>query len=188
MKIREALKQQREQRHWSQQELADQLQISRQSISKWERGAALPSFANVVAISDLFHLSIDQLIRGDAELMTKLTVKKDEDIGPVGRIIYGGLFWGAIGFLITWALGIGYEDAEELVQLPLMIIFVSLLLAIYANQKQHRAPLSRAVIWLSIGLIALMVLPMISMDVSAAMAAIPGSVRAGWNAGQHGGW
>jgi len=106
----------------------------------------------------------------------------------VGRIIYGGLFWGAIGFLITWALGIGYEDAEELVQLPLIIVFVSLLLAIYANQKQHRVPLSRVVIWLSIGLIALMVLPMISMDVSAAMAAIPGSVRAGWNAGQHGGW
>ncbi len=142
----------------------------------------------MVAISDLFHLSIDQLIRGDAELMTKLTVKKDEDIGPVGRIIYGGLFWGAIGFLITWALGIGYEDAAELVQLPLMIIFVSLLLAIYANQKQHRAPLSRTVIWLSIGLIALMILPMISMDVSAAMAAIPGNLRAGWNAGQHGGW
>lgn len=75
MKIGQQLKQQRKRMHWSQQELADQLHISRQSISKWEKDTALPSFANVVAISDLFNISIDNLIRGDDALMTQLTTE-----------------------------------------------------------------------------------------------------------------
>lgn len=188
MKISEQLKRQRQQRHWSQQELAERLQISRQSISKWERGVALPSFANVVAISDLFQLSIDDLIREDPEMMTKLTVADDEDVGPVGRVIYGGLFWGVVGFLVSWGLGIDFQDAEELVQLPLVLVFTGLLMVLYANQKQHRRPLSRAVIWLSISLIALMVLPMISMNVAIALKVIPGAARAGWAASTSGGW
>ncbi|WP_054734879.1 helix-turn-helix domain-containing protein [Secundilactobacillus similis] len=59
MHIGARLKQQRQQRGWSQQELADQLHISRQSISKWEQETALPSFANVVAMSDLFGVSLE---------------------------------------------------------------------------------------------------------------------------------
>ena len=68
MKIGEQLKIQREQRGWSQQILADHLKISRQSVSKWEQGTALPSFANVVLISDLFNLTMDELVRDDTDL------------------------------------------------------------------------------------------------------------------------
>ncbi|WP_260152149.1 helix-turn-helix domain-containing protein [Lentilactobacillus hilgardii] len=63
MKIGKVLQVQREKRHWSQAELAEKLSISRQSISKWEQEVALPSFANVVAISDLFKISLDDLIK-----------------------------------------------------------------------------------------------------------------------------
>ncbi|GAJ26925.1 hypothetical protein JCM15457_1879 [Liquorilactobacillus sucicola DSM 21376 = JCM 15457] len=44
MKIAEILKLNRHKRNWSQQRLAEELHISRQSISKWECGAAVPSF------------------------------------------------------------------------------------------------------------------------------------------------
>lgn len=163
MKLSEQLKQQRTQRHWSQQDLADHLKISRQSISKWERGTALPSFANVVAISDLFQLSLDELIRDDSDMMAELT--NDDDTWPIAKVVYGGLIVGVLGYLLTLALGIGYEDAEALVAFPIFIIFVVLLMVVYANQRHHRLPLSRAVIWLGIGLVALMILPMISMNV-----------------------
>lgn len=53
MTIGEQLKKQREQRGWSQQILAQRLNISRQSISKWEQGSALPSFANIILLSDV---------------------------------------------------------------------------------------------------------------------------------------
>lgn len=183
MKLSEQLKQQRTQRHWSQQDLADHLKISRQSISKWERGTALPSFANVVAISDLFQLSLDELIRDDDAMMAEFT--ETEDIGPVGRIIYGGLFWGVLGAVIVYFLGMGYENTEELIALPVVLVFIALISVIYANQKHHRAPLSRVVFWLSIGLIALMVLPIIEMNIETAVRVIPGAARAGWQAGAH---
>uniref|UniRef100_UPI003F57FBB6 hypothetical protein n=1 Tax=Levilactobacillus cerevisiae TaxID=1704076 RepID=UPI003F57FBB6 len=79
-------------------------------------------------------MSIDELIRGDTELMDQLTVADEEDVGPVGRVIYGGLFWGVIGFLATWALGLDYQDTAALLQLPIVLVFIALLLTIYANQ------------------------------------------------------
>lgn len=72
MKIGEQLQRQRKLHQMSQDELADKLGISRQAISRWENGATLPSFYNVLAISDLFHISLDELIRGDELLMEKL--------------------------------------------------------------------------------------------------------------------
>lgn len=47
------IKIQRERKHWLQQELADQIHISRQSISKWEQNKALPSITNIVMMSNL---------------------------------------------------------------------------------------------------------------------------------------
>lgn len=70
--IAEQLQKQRKLHNLSQDELADKLGISRQAISRWENGATLPSFYNVLAISDLFHISLDELIRGDELFMEKL--------------------------------------------------------------------------------------------------------------------
>lgn len=76
MRIGEQLQKQRKLHQMSQDDLAQKLGISRQAISRWENGATLPSFSNVVAISDLFGLSLDELIRGDVELMNKLDETK----------------------------------------------------------------------------------------------------------------
>ncbi|KRN98890.1 helix-turn-helix transcriptional regulator [Companilactobacillus kimchiensis] len=64
MKIGDQLQKQRKLHKMSQDELAEKLHISRQSISKWENGGSLPSFSNVVAISDLFHISLDDSFYG----------------------------------------------------------------------------------------------------------------------------
>ena len=44
----------RTQRNWSQGDLADALDISRQSVSKWESGAARPETEKLIALADLF--------------------------------------------------------------------------------------------------------------------------------------
>ncbi len=56
----------RRQRGWSQEELADRLGVSRQSVSKWESGASIPDLERVVRLSGLFEVSTDYLIRDDA--------------------------------------------------------------------------------------------------------------------------
>lgn len=52
----------RRQAGMSQQELADQLHVSRQSISKWELGTATPDLDNLVRLSELFGVSLDELV------------------------------------------------------------------------------------------------------------------------------
>lgn len=50
----------------SQEELAGQLGVSRQAVSKWELGKATPDTASIVALSELFHVSTDTLLKGAA--------------------------------------------------------------------------------------------------------------------------
>ena len=61
---------------WSQEDLAEKLNISRQSISKWERGDALPSIDNLIRLSDLLDLSLDELIMNRGELPLPLDYGK----------------------------------------------------------------------------------------------------------------
>lgn len=51
----------------SQEQLADRLGVTRQSVSKWESGAAMPELGKLIALSELFGVSIDYLVKdGDA--------------------------------------------------------------------------------------------------------------------------
>lgn len=66
MKLAEAIKEQRELKRWSQEELANILKVSRQSVSKWESAKNYPSLDILIAMSDLFGISLEHLIKGDA--------------------------------------------------------------------------------------------------------------------------
>lgn len=56
------IKQQRQRREWSQQTVAERLHVSRQTISKWELGNSYPDLASLVALSQLFAVSTDELL------------------------------------------------------------------------------------------------------------------------------
>jgi len=47
---------------YSQEELANKLHVSRQTVSKWELGESNPDMEKLVAISDLFEISLDELV------------------------------------------------------------------------------------------------------------------------------
>lgn len=55
---------------WSQEELADQLGISRQSVSKWESGASIPDLDKIIRMSTLFGVSTDYLLKDELENIT----------------------------------------------------------------------------------------------------------------------
>jgi len=54
---------------WSQEELAHQLQVSRQAVSKWEGGTSVPDLDKVVKLSQLFGVSTDYLLQDSIEEM-----------------------------------------------------------------------------------------------------------------------
>ena len=57
----------RKQNGWSQEDLAEQLQISRQSVSKWESGASIPDLDRIVKLSALFGVSTDYLLKDEIQ-------------------------------------------------------------------------------------------------------------------------
>ena len=48
---------------WSQEELAEQLNVSRQSVSKWEGAQAIPDLQKIIAMAELFGVSTDYLLK-----------------------------------------------------------------------------------------------------------------------------
>ena len=55
----------RKSKGWSQEDLADKLDTSRQLISKWEVNLSMPDINALVKMSDLFQVSLDELVRND---------------------------------------------------------------------------------------------------------------------------
>ena len=63
MKFSEKLAGLRRREGLSQEQLADRLGVTRQSVSKWEGGSALPELSKLVALSEMFHVSVDYLVK-----------------------------------------------------------------------------------------------------------------------------
>lgn len=63
MKFNEKLIELRKAKGLSQEELGNELGVSRQTISKWELGQSYPDFQKLVLLSDFFNISLDKLIK-----------------------------------------------------------------------------------------------------------------------------
>lgn len=155
MKIGKVLQQEREKHHWSQSELAGKLAISRQSISNWEQDVSLPSFANVVAISNLFKISLDDLIRGDDELMDKLT--KNQKMGPAAKILLWAIGISAVLYVGSLLIGFTAADVHSLIRFPVFVCFVGLLFTI--NWRQFNRSLSKPAIIFGVIFLTLLLVP-----------------------------
>lgn len=80
MTFGKTLKERRSQLDLTQQEVAKKLYISRQTISNWENGKSYPDLDMLIKISDVYHVSIDSLLKGDQELKKSLDTQKVESI------------------------------------------------------------------------------------------------------------
>ena len=65
MKLADKLFELRKEKGWSQEKLAEQINVSRQSISKWESGQALPELEKIVELSKIFQVTTDYLLLED---------------------------------------------------------------------------------------------------------------------------
>lgn len=72
----------RKQNGWSQEELAEQLGVSRQAVSKWESGASIPDIERVLRLGDLFGVTTDYLLKDEQEEVER--TGKEEGIAVEG--------------------------------------------------------------------------------------------------------
>lgn len=80
MSLADKLQQLRKQKNISQEELAQMLEVSRQSVSKWESGQSVPEIDKIVRLSDIFDVTTDYLLKDSYD--EQAVVKEDNTVTP----------------------------------------------------------------------------------------------------------
>ena len=96
MEIESQIKKLRNAQGLSQEELAEKIYVTRQTISNWENEKSYPDIHSLLALSSIFEISLDQLIKGDIEIM-KQEISKEEvrRFNRMGRL-FAVLFFASI--------------------------------------------------------------------------------------------
>lgn len=87
MELGKQIKKHRQEVQLSQEELAERVYVSRQTISNWENDKSYPDVNSLVLLSETFQISLDNLIKGDIEIMKDVIQKEEiEKMKRYGRI------------------------------------------------------------------------------------------------------
>ena len=85
MEFNKKLYELRKQKGISQEELSEKLNVSRQTLSKWELGTSTPDMEKLIAISDYFEISLDELVLGKEKENLHSEEKEKEKVTKIGR-------------------------------------------------------------------------------------------------------
>lgn len=110
MELHKRLVDLRKSRKLSQEELAEKLYVSRQTISNWERGKTYPDINSLLLIATVFDVSLDNLIKGDVDMMKhhvdQSQFKKWLIIGGTSWFLFSIVFPTRYLFSVKWVSGI----------------------------------------------------------------------------------
>ena len=107
----------------SQEELADRIYVTRQTLSNWETGKTYPDINSLLRLSEIFHVSLDELVKGDIQTMEEKI--KQEDIARFRRennILKLALTLCGVSFLVwlLWNKAVG----EMLCMVSMIAVFL----------------------------------------------------------------
>ena len=120
----------------SQGALAEALEVSRQSVSKWENNSAMPELDKLIRMSKLFQISLDQLVFGEENAEPK---KESAPVTPEvsfpkipARILVGcfALLFGMVFFLLSvfWGDQLKFgEEIGELISITIVVLSVAMI-------------------------------------------------------------
>ncbi len=113
MELGKQIKKYRNDMGLSQDALAEKIFVTRQSISNWENDKTYPDINSLIRLSETFDISVDALIKGDAEVIQKIINEDDQKQFTKMSWIYTGLFFlmlitpiPLVKFLGFWGMGI----------------------------------------------------------------------------------
>jgi transcriptional regulator with XRE-family HTH domain len=99
LEFNEKLQQLRKQRNLTQEQLAEQLYVSRTAVSKWESGKGYPNIESLKSIAKLFDVTIDELLSGD-ELISIAMTENRSNMKKILGYIYAIVDIMAIAFIL----------------------------------------------------------------------------------------
>ncbi len=110
----------REKENLTQEQFAMKLNVTRQAVSNWENNKNLPDIGMLILMSDVFHLSLDELIKGGNQSMNNMTEKiindgsetKKARYNMISTLVGVGLLLLGILLIVIKGLSVEYVDAE----------------------------------------------------------------------------
>ena len=106
MNISNAIREQRNKKSMSQEELGEKVYVTRQTISSWENGKSYPDINSLILLSQVFDMTIDNLVKGDLEIMEQKVEKNDvRDMNRYSALAIILIVATAIIFSFSWYLG-----------------------------------------------------------------------------------
>lgn len=133
MKIAERIQQLRKSKGLSQEQLAAQLDVSRQAVSKWESGQSVPELDKIILMSNLFETTTDYLLKGVEPTATPKHRCNAILFSGAGTIING------MGLIIAWMVWVERQTAYAVgIGLILMLLGTGLFLAGQVIGVQNR--------------------------------------------------
>lgn len=103
MLLQKTLKLLRIKKGYTQEQIANKLYISTQAVSKWEKGQSIPSIENLLSLSDIYDISVDELIQGSPFF------RKPYLVGNKYSLKKGILFFCIWFFTCLFLTGFGYQ-------------------------------------------------------------------------------
>ncbi len=127
MEIGDKIKKYREHFNLSQEELADEIYVSRQTVSNWENNKSYPDINSLKLLSHIFDVSLDEFIKGDIEEMKKRINEYDlKDYNTLSLVF-------TIEFLVM--LISAYPLLRFLKIFGIVIWFIIVILTLYTSMK-----------------------------------------------------
>ena len=121
MNFGEQIKSIRKKENLTQEQFAIKLNVSRQAVSNWENNKNLPDIGMLILMSDVFQISLDQLIKGDNHMnnMTEKVIKDGSETrrakyNMISSVIGGILLFIGIMLLLIKGMSVEYIDAQEI--------------------------------------------------------------------------
>ena len=110
----------------SQGDLAERLEVSRQSVSKWETGQSVPDLDKIIKLADLFGITVDELVREDSR-----TEAKSPHPTPEPQVIYVERHPGRTPAQITGAILMVLGGVAVILGLVFNVVLVALGLVLF---------------------------------------------------------
>ena len=127
MEFNENLKYLRKEAKMTQESLAERLNVSRQAVTKWERGQSLPDIQNLKEISNIFGVTIDSLV---GDVITKKESQINKKINDIGYFIFGTIILLLCIFFSVYEF-IEKITTNENIKITTSIVFVLILFIVF---------------------------------------------------------
>ena len=127
MEFNENLKYLRKEAKMTQESLAERLNVSRQAVTKWERGQSLPDIQNLKEISNIFGVTIDSLV---GDVITKKEAQINKKINDIGYFIFGTIILLLCIFFSVYEF-IEKITTNENIKITTLIVFVLILFIVF---------------------------------------------------------